>query len=238
MDVVLPCLNEADALPLVLDALPAGFTAVVCDNGSTDGTPDLAAARGARVVHEPCPGYGAAVHRGLEATETDVVAVIDADGSLDPAELPAMVRLLDDTGVDLVVGRRVPQERGVWPWHARLANLVLAGFMRARGVGVRDIAPVRVGRRQALLDLGITDRAFGYPLELLIRAGAAGWRIREVDVAYRPRAGGRSKVTGTVKGTFRAIRDMSRALARTPRNPGNGSHGFVRSPHRDEGSAR
>jgi glycosyltransferase involved in cell wall biosynthesis len=216
VDVVLPCLNEVEALPTVLDALPDGFDAVVADNGSTDGTPELATARGALVVHEARKGYGAAVQAGLEATRTEVVAVIDADGSLDPAELPAMVTLLEDTGVDLVVGRRVPASRGVWPWHARLSNLVLSGLMRVRGVGVRDIAPVRVARRQALLDLGITDRAFGYPLELLIRAGAAGWRIREVDVAYRPRAGGRSKVSGSVRGTFRAVRDMTKALARTP----------------------
>lgn len=216
VDVVLPCLDEVDALPTVLDALPDGFVGVVADNGSTDGTPELAAARGALVVHEARKGYGAAVHAGLEATRTEVVAVIDADGSLDPAALPAMVALLHDTGVDLVVGRRVPAARGVWPWHARLSNLVLSGLMRVRGVGVRDIAPVRVARRQALLDLGITDRAFGYPLELLIRAGAAGWRIREVDVDYRPRAGGRSKVSGSVRGTVRAVRDMTRALARAP----------------------
>lgn len=215
MDVVLPCLDEAEALPGVLAALPEGFDAVVCDNGSTDGTPEVAARLGALVVHEPRPGYGAAVHTGLEATRTEVVAVVDADGSLDPAELPAMVRLLLDTDTDLVVGRRVPQTRGVWPWHARVGNLVLSGLMRVRGVSVRDIAPIRVARRQALLDLGITDRAFGYPLELLIRAGAAGWRIREVDVAYRPRAGGRSKVSGSLKGTARAVRDMSAALART-----------------------
>jgi glycosyltransferase involved in cell wall biosynthesis len=215
VDVVLPCLDEAEALPGVLAALPEGFDAVVCDNGSTDGTPELAERLGALVVHETRKGYGAAVHTGLEATRTEVVAVIDADGSLDPAELPAMVRLLLDTDADLVVGRRVPQARGVWPWHARVSNLVLSGLMRTRGVGVRDIAPIRVARRQALLDLGITDRAFGYPLELLIRAGAAGWRIREVDVAYRPRAGGRSKVSGSVRGTVRAVRDMSVAVART-----------------------
>ena len=215
MDVVLPCLDEAEALPGVLDSLPAGFDAVVCDNGSTDGTPDVAAARGALVVHEARPGYGAAVHTGLEATRTEVVAVIDADGSLDPAVLPGMVRLLLDTGADLVVGRRVPSARGVWPWHARLSNLVLSAMLRARRVPVRDIAPIRVAHRQALLDLGITDRAFGYPLELLIRAGAAGWRIHEIDVEYRPRAGGRSKVSGSVRGTIRAVRDMSRAIART-----------------------
>jgi glycosyltransferase involved in cell wall biosynthesis len=215
VDVVLPCLDEIEALPGVLAALPEGFDAVVCDNGSTDGTPELAERLGALVVREARKGYGAAVHTGLEATRTDVVAVIDADGSLDPAELPAMVRLLLDTDADLVVGRRIPSSRGVWPWHARAGNLVLSGLMRARGVGVRDIAPIRVARRQALLDLGITDRAFGYPLELLIRAGAARWRIREVDVAYRPRAGGRSKVSGSVRGTVRAVRDMARAVART-----------------------
>ena len=215
MDVVLPCLDEAEALPGVLAALPAGFAAVVCDNGSTDGTPEVAAARGALVVHEARPGYGAAVHTGLEATRTEVVAVIDADGSLDPAVLPGMVRLLLDTGADLVVGRRVPSARGVWPWHARLSNLVLSAMLRARRVPVRDIAPIRVAHRQALLDLGITDRAFGYPLELLIRAGAANWRIHEIDVEYRPRAGGRSKVSGSVRGTIRAVRDMSRAIART-----------------------
>jgi glycosyltransferase involved in cell wall biosynthesis len=215
IDVVLPCLDEAAALPTVLRALPAGYRAIVVDNGSTDGSPQVARRHGAIVVREPRRGYGAAVHTGLEGTRTEVVAVIDADGSLDPGELPAMVRLLRDTDADLVVGRRVPQARGVWPWHARVSNLVLSGLMRTRGVAVRDIAPIRVARRQALLDLGITDRAFGYPLELLIRAGAAGWRIREVDVAYRPRAGGRSKVSGSVQGTVRAVRDMSAALART-----------------------
>jgi glycosyltransferase involved in cell wall biosynthesis len=217
VDVVLPCLDEAEALPGVLAALPAGFDAVVCDNGSTDGTPEVARRRGALVVHEARPGYGAAVHTGLEATRTEVVAVVDADGSLDPGELPAMVRLLRDTDADLVVGRRRPLARGVWPWHARASNVVLAALLRARGVAVHDIAPVRVARRQALLDLGITDRAFGYPLELLLRAGAAGWRIREVDVAYRPRGGGRSKVSGSVTGTVRAVRDMTAAVARTRR---------------------
>ncbi|MBW0119400.1 glycosyltransferase, partial [Pseudonocardia sp. KRD-169] len=84
--------------------------------------------------------------------------------------------------------------------------------LRRRGVDVHDIAPVRVARRTALLDLGITDRAFGYPLELLVRAGAAGWRITEVDVAYRPRTAGRSKVSGSVRGTVRAARDMAGVL--------------------------
>lgn len=210
VDVILPCLDEAGSLPGVLRRLPAGFRAVVVDNGSTDGTPQVAADLGARVLHEPRRGYGAAVHTGLEGATADVVAFLDADGSLDPAALPAMVALLE--GCDLVAGRRIPVGRGAWPWHARAGNLAIAALLRRRGVTVRDIAPMRVARRTALLDLGITDRAFGYPLELLLRAGAAGWRICEVDVEYRPRTGGRSKVSGSVRGTLRAVRDMAAVL--------------------------
>jgi glycosyltransferase involved in cell wall biosynthesis len=210
IDVILPCLDEAQALPGVLRALPDGFRAVVVDNGSRDGSGEVAAAHGARVLHERRPGYGAAVHTGLEGATTEIVAFLDADGSLDPRALPMMVSLLD--GCDLVAGRRRPEGRGAWPWHARAGNAAIAGLLRRRGVPVHDIAPIRVARREALLDLGITDRAFGYPLELLVRAGAAGWRITEVDVAYRPRDGGRSKVSGSVRGTLRAARDMAGVL--------------------------
>lgn len=102
--------------------------------------------------------------------------------------------------------------RRLWPWHARAGNAAIAALLRHRGVAVHDIAPVRVARRDALLDLGIADRAFGYPLELLLRAGAAGWRLLEVDVTYRARGGGRSKVSGSVTGTLRAARDMAGLL--------------------------
>jgi hypothetical protein len=106
----------------------------------------------------------------------------------------------------------VPQAAGVWPWHARAGNALVAAMLRRRGVPVRDLGPVRVARREALLRLGVADRAFGYPLELLLRAGAAGWRIAEVPVPYRARAGGRSKVSGSIRGTARAVRDMAGLL--------------------------
>ncbi|MET9226379.1 glycosyltransferase family 2 protein [Lentzea sp. NPDC003310] len=211
MDVVLPCLDEAAALPAVLASLPPGYRAVVVDNGSSDGSPEVAAACGALVVHEPARGYGAAVHTGLLAATSDLVAFADADGSLDLAELPAMAALLADA--DLVVGRRRPVRAGVWPWHARAGNAVISSLLRRRGLAVHDIAPLRVCRREALLALDVRDRAFGYPLELLVRAAEAGWRVREVDVAYRPRAAGtRSKVSGSVRGTLRAARDMAGVL--------------------------
>ncbi len=212
VDVVLPCLDEAAALPGVLAALPAGYRAIVVDNGSTDGSPEVAAAHGATVVHEPRKGYGAAVHTGLEHARSDVVCFLDADGSLDPGELVGLVVAVAG-GAQLAVGRRVPVSRGVWPWHARAGNLVLATILRRRGLPVSDIAPARAARRRDLLDLGVRDRAFGYPLELLLRAADARWRVVELDVAYRPRAlGTRSKVSGSVRGTMRAVRDMAGVL--------------------------
>ncbi|SDX82361.1 Glycosyl transferase family 2 [Amycolatopsis xylanica] len=214
IDVVLPCLNEAGALPIVLHALPPGYRAIVVDNGSTDDSPRIAERLGAHVVHEKRRGYGAAVHTGLECATAGIVCFADADGSLDLAELPKLVAALHD-GADLAVGRRVPTSRDVWPWHARAGNLLLASLLRRRGLPVRDIAPLRAVRRASLLDLGITDRAFGYPLELLIKAQRADWRVSEFDVSYGARAKGtKSKVSGSVRGTVRAVRDMSRVLAR------------------------
>jgi glycosyltransferase involved in cell wall biosynthesis len=213
VDVVLPCLNEAAALPGVLAAFPPGFRPLVVDNGSRDGSPAVAAAHGARVLAEPSPGYGAAVHTGVVAATSDVVCVLDADGSLDPAELPRLAAPVLAGEADLAVGRRVPVGAGAWPWHARAGNAMLAGLLRRRGLTVRDIAPIRAFRREALLALDVQDRRFGYPLELLIRAARADWRVVEFDVAYRPRAAGtKSKVSGSVRGTARAIRDMAGVL--------------------------
>lgn len=209
VDVVLPCLNEAAALPVVLGAIPSGYRAIVVDNGSTDGSAQIAHRLGAQVVIEAEPGYGAAVHAGVLASTSEFVAVLDADGSLDPRQLPPMVELVRSGGVDLVVGRRIPTCRGAWPWHARAGNAVVAAVLRRRGLPVRDIGPVRVARRSALLALGVRDRRFGYPLELLLRAHRAHWRLVEVPVHYLPRAEGTaSKVSGSVRGATRAVRDM------------------------------
>ncbi|GAB3566069.1 glycosyltransferase family 2 protein [Amycolatopsis endophytica] len=210
VDVILPCLNESGALPGVLAALPSGSRAIVVDNGSTDGSAEVAAASGAKVVFEPRRGYGAAVHTGLEHATSDLVAFLDADGSLDPAQLTELQAEVS-RGADLAAGRRRPVP-GAWPWHARAGNALLAALLRRQGLPVHDIAPMRVARRRALLDLGVRDRAFGYPLELLVRAGRAGWSVREVDVTYRPRTAGKSKVSGSVRGTLRAARDMGRVL--------------------------
>ncbi|MCL9798084.1 glycosyltransferase family 2 protein [Frankia sp. AgKG'84/4] len=212
VDVVLPCLDEAQGLPWVLDRLPPGYRAVVADNGSSDGSPGIARERGALVVDVPQRGYGAAVQAGMLAADADIVCVCDADASLDPAQLPGFVAELTAGRADLVLGRRRPTSARAWPPHARLGNAVVAQRLRRRGVPVRDIGPMRAARRVELLRLPITDRRFGYPLELLLRAAQAGWQIAEIDVDYHRRTG-RSKVTGTPLGTARTVRDMTAALA-------------------------
>jgi len=212
-DVVFPCLDEAAALPSVLAGLPENCQAIVVDNGSADGSPEIAAGLGAKVVHEPRRGYGAAVHTGLEYATSEIVCFADADGSLDPRELAKLIEAVQN-GADLAAGRRVPAP-GAWPWHARAGNVLLSALLRRQGIPVHDIAPMRAVRRTSLLGLDVTDRAFGYPLELLIKAGRAGWRIEEFDVTYGPRAAGtRSKVSGSVRGTARAVHDMIGVLRR------------------------
>ncbi|MZF83873.1 glycosyltransferase family 2 protein [Streptomyces sp. SID5643] len=216
VDVVLPCLNEAEALPWVLERIPPGWRALVVDNGSTDGSAGIARARGASVVHEPRRGFGAACHAGLTAATADVVCFCDCDASLDPGLLVPFVSEVRDGGADLVLGRRRPQGRGAWPPHARAGNLALARMLRRRtGLRLHDLGPLRAARREALLSLGLSDRRSGYPLQMVVRAADAGWRITEHDVPYLPRAGA-SKVTGTWRGTWQAVRDMSRVLAETP----------------------
>jgi glycosyltransferase involved in cell wall biosynthesis len=210
--VVLPCLDEATSLPAVLAAMPEGYRPLVVDNNSTDGTAEVAKSHGADVVHEARPGYGAAVHAGVVAATTPVVAVLDADGSLDPRQLPELVAELD-RGAHMAVGRRRPTPGLTWPWHARLGTAAVCWRLRSRhGLAVHDIAPMRVVRRDDLLALGVADRRSGYPLELLVRAAAAGWRVVERDVTYGPRTGGRSKVSGSLRGSVVAAMDFWRVI--------------------------
>jgi glycosyltransferase involved in cell wall biosynthesis len=216
VDVVLPCLNEAEALPWVLERIPQNWRALVVDNGSTDGSAQVARSLGATVVPEPRRGFGAACHAGLMAATADVVCFCDCDASLDPSLLIPFVTEVRDGGSDLVLGRRRPQGRGAWPAHARAGNLALARMLRRRtGLRLHDLGPLRAARREPLLALGLTDRRSGYPLQMVVCAADAGWRITEHDVPYLPRTGA-SKVTGTWRGTWQAVRDMSRVLGEAP----------------------
>ncbi|MFL5828407.1 MAG: glycosyltransferase family 2 protein [Solirubrobacteraceae bacterium] len=213
IEVILPVLDEAEAIPLVLGAMPPGYEPLVVDNGSSDGSGQVARALGARVVEEPRRGFGAACFAGLSAARSEIVAFMDCDGSLDPADLERVTSPVAAGAADLMLGARDPAA-GAWPWHARLANRLLALELRRRcGVQVSDLGPMRAASRRALLSLGLRDRGFGWPLEMVLLAAAHAWRIGETPVPYRPRAAGRSKVSGSVRGTLRAVHDMGALLA-------------------------
>ena len=212
IELILPCLDEAEGLRWLLPRVPAGIGVIVADNGSRDGSGAIARDHGATVVGVPERGYGAACHTGLLAATAEVVVVMDADGSCDPAELDRVVRPVLDDAADLVIGARRPVSRHAQPWRLRLANRALAARINARtGLGLHDLGPVRAARRFSLLRLDLRDRRSGYPAETVVRASDAGWRIAEEWVTYRVRHG-RSKVTGTPLGAWRAVRDMTAAI--------------------------
>ncbi|WP_407341866.1 glycosyltransferase family 2 protein [Pengzhenrongella phosphoraccumulans] len=213
-DVIFPCKDEAAALPALLALVPAGFGVIVVDNGSVDDTAEVARSCGARVVYESVAGYGAAVQAGVEASRAHYIAILDGDGSMDPREITGLLAAVVGGGATMATGRRRPVRAGVWPRHARAGNALVLWWLRRRtGLLVRDIAPMRVCSREDLLALDVRDRRFGYPVELLVKAQAAGWVLAELDISYHPRASGtRSKVSGTVRGTVRTARDFARVL--------------------------
>jgi glycosyltransferase involved in cell wall biosynthesis len=222
VDVILPCLNEADALVWVLRRMPSRMRPIVVDNGSTDNSVDVALDHGANVVHALQRGYGAACHAGLSAATAPVVAVMDSDATLDPQQLDRVVAPIVDGTADLVIGRRNPVSAAAFPWPLRLANRELCRrVLRRTGLLLGDLGPMRAARREALLALQLRDRRSGYPAETVVRAADAQWRIAVVDVDYLPRRG-RSKVTGSPLGAWRAVRDMSAAL-RTPIETNSGA---------------
>lgn len=218
--VLIPALNEEEALPAVLAGLPPGLGAVVVvDNGSEDRTATVARSAGAEVVREPRRGYGAACLAGMgrlaaSPSPPDVVVFMDGDGSDDPGALPRLAGPVLRGDADLALGVR-EGEPGAHPWHARLGTaLVLAATRLLYGRRFADLPPFRAVEWTRLLELEMDDRDFGWTLQMQIRAVRRGLRIVEVPVPHRPRAGGRSKVSGTVRGTVGAGAKMLWVLAR------------------------
>ncbi|MGE5180143.1 MAG: glycosyltransferase family 2 protein [Bacteroidota bacterium] len=211
VDAVIPALDEAESIGAVLDSLPRAFLRrlVVCDNGSRDGTADVARAHGALVVPEPRRGYGSACLRALAALREDppdAVLFLDADGSDDPADLPSLLRPIAEGRADLVIGSRALGERepGALTPQARFGNALATALIRAfYGARWTDLGPFRAVRWEALERLGMRDPDFGWTVEMQVKAARAGLRGVEVPVRYRRRIG-RSKIAGTLSGAVGA----------------------------------
>lgn len=225
----MPALNEADALPAALAGRPTGYRYVVVDNGSTDGTGEVARGLGVEVVVEPRRGFGAACWAGLQAAApAHVVVFVDADATFDWVDLPALVAPIAAGEVTLALGRRVRarREKGAMLWHVAVANAVLGRLCGLlAGVPVHDISPFRAVHRAALLDLGLRDRSYGWPLEMILRVGGRGLAVVEVPVAYRDRTG-TSKVTGRPITTVRVAARMAGVLLAHARGAGYKAESF------------
>lgn len=209
VSVIIPTHNEAQAIERVLADLPSGLTTevIVVDSNSNDGTPELAARAGARVIHEPRRGYGRACLSGLAAAHSpDIVVFLDGDYSDRPSELPTLIAPIADGRADITLGSRLSGNANsrALPWHQSLGNRFAAGLIRLLyGLDITDLGPFRAGRADVLRDLNLQETTYGWAVEMILKGALAGFRVVEVPVSYYPRIG-KSKISGTLKGTLGA----------------------------------
>jgi glycosyltransferase involved in cell wall biosynthesis len=209
VSVIIPTHNEAQAIERVLADIPRDLTTevIVVDSNSNDGTAEIAARMGARVLQEPRRGYGRACLTGLAAANSpDVVVFLDGDYSDRPGELPILLAPIADGRADITLGSRLVGERsaGAMPWHQAFGNRLAAGLIRLLyGVAISDLGPFRAGRAEVLRALALAEATYGWAVEMILKGALAGFRIVEVPVSYYPRIG-RSKISGTLKGTVGA----------------------------------
>jgi glycosyltransferase involved in cell wall biosynthesis len=225
---IIPALNEEESIGQVLAAVPADVVdeILVVDGGSSDGTVAVAQAEGARVVHEPRRGYGRACATGVAAARGDIVLFLDADGADDPSQIPDLLAPMLGGPVGMVLGSRLAGEiapgcllsAGAMPWHQRFGNQLAAWLIRRLyGLPLTDLSPFRAVDRELLLGLEMEEMSYGWPTEMIVKASRRGWHVVEIPVRYRPRMGGRSKISGTVRGTALATYYILRTIFRYAR---------------------
>ncbi len=209
VSVVIPTRNEAEAIARVLTDIPAGIVneVIVVDGSSSDGTPEIAAKLGARVVHEPRRGYGRACLTGLaNASAPDIVVFLDGDYSDRPVELPLLLAPLREGTADIALGSRLtgPRITGAMPWHSVFGNRIAANLICVMyGAKITDLGPFRAARADVLRRLALEQTTYGWAVEMILKGALQGFRIVEVPVSYHPRIG-KSKISGTVRGTIGA----------------------------------
>jgi glycosyltransferase involved in cell wall biosynthesis len=206
VSVIIPTHNEAQAINRVLADLPSDLTTevIVVDSNSNDGTPEIAARMGARVVHEPRRGYGQACLTGLAAANSpDVVVFLDGDYSDRPSELPILLAPIIEGHADITLGSRLGSTSAM-PWHQVFGNRLAASLIRILyGLEISDLGPFRAARAEVLRALALEEITYGWAVEMILKGALAGFRVVEVPVSYYPRIG-KSKISGTLKGTLGA----------------------------------
>ena len=209
VSVIIPTQNEAQAIARVLADLPSNIVTevIVVDSNSNDGTTEIAARTGARVIQEPRRGYGRACLTGLAAANSpDIVVFLDGDYSDRPSELPVLLGPIIQGAADITVGSRLGQQRipAALPWHQAFGNRLAAGLIRLLyGLKITDLGPFRAGRADLLHALALEETTYGWAVEMILKGALSGFRVVEVPVTYYPRIG-KSKISGTLKGTVGA----------------------------------
>jgi glycosyltransferase involved in cell wall biosynthesis len=217
VSIIIPALNEAESIASVLANVQVEMQSMglseqdteilVVDGGSQDGTSQLASQAGAKVLYQSQRGYGRACATGLQAAQGKTVVFMDADGADDPRHLHALVQPVQEGRADMVLGSRlaVPMDTGIMPWHQLFGNQVAAWLFRLiYRLPITDLSPFRAADRRALQALGLQEMTYGWPTEMIAKAARQNWRILEIPVIHRTRLGGRSKISGTLKGSLLA----------------------------------
>ena len=207
--LVIPALNEEESLGHVLEAVNTDLLSevILVDGGSSDRTVDIANTNGARVIHEPQPGYGRACAAGAAHAQSEIIIFMDADGADDPGQIPNLIAPIVQDGADMVLGSRLAGNifPGAMPWHQKFGNSLSAGMIHLiYNLPITDLSPFRAVRRSKLLELNMQEMTYGCPTEMITKSAREGWRIIEIPVDYHPRLGGKSKISGTVRGTLLA----------------------------------
>lgn len=224
--LVIPALNEEESIGEVLTVVNVDLLneIIVVDGGSRDQTVSIAEAFGARVIHEPRRGYGRACAAGVARAQGEIIIFMDADGADDPHQIPSLMAPIIQEGADMVLGSRLAGDihPGAMPWHQKFGNQLSAGLIWLfYGLPITDLSPFRAVLRQQLLELNMQEMTYGWPTEMIAKAARKGWRIQEIPVNYYPRSGGRSKISGTVRGTILATFHILRAIIKYSMSTGD-----------------